>query len=187
MPKKKETPAETTEISAENKEKESVATSTENQKTEENSLEILNSMVQELTTSKWPETRVGTIVEVRKGPNFDTLKERLFVISVGGGVVYMLEREALDEISQEKKTANIVGKEIRFKPLGVNNGAIFVSQRYCLDMYRRALEEGSVLKGTIYAIKPAYDRHDYEAVINCRGDTVYMRKRDYSIYKDIGY
>ena len=184
MPKKK---TEGTEAQSASAKKETEVKASESQKTEENSLEILNSMVQEISTSKWPETRVGTITEVRKGPNFDTLKERLFVISVGGGVVYMLEREALDEISKEKKTANIIGKEIKFKPLGVNNGAIFVSSRYCLDMYRKALEEGSVLKGTIYAIKPAYDRHDYEAVINCRGDTVYMRKRDYSIYKDIGY
>lgn len=148
---------------------------------EQDSAIVLKEIVRELQETKWSTTRIGIIKDVRKGPDYDKTKERLFVIGINTAYVYMPESEAPEWI-QNLSSAETLNKEIRFKPVAIMNDAVLVSSKAILNMYRNAMKEESSIRGKIVAVyDDRNDEQSYIAVFS-HGDLLYMARNDFSVF-----
>jgi len=148
---------------------------------EQDSAIVLKEIVRELKETKWSTTRIGIIKDVRKGPDYDKTKERLFVIGINTTYVYMPESEAPEWI-HSLSSAETLNKEIRFKPFAIMNGAVLVSSKAILNMYRNAMKEESRIRGKIVAVyDDRNDKQSYIAVFS-HGDLLYMARNDFSVF-----
>lgn len=153
---------------------------------EAQSVQILGSMIRDAKEATYPSTYVGIISDVRQGPKFDETGERLYVIKVAQGFVYMSEAEAPEEF-RNRSAEDLRGEEIAFKPISVHDGPdgayISVSNRFCTDMYRLAMQRGTEMEGTITAVYPDKDNIDNAyMIVQHRGDRLLLPMKEFSCF-----
>lgn len=148
---------------------------------EQDSAIVLKEIVRELKETKWSTTRIGIIKDVRKGPDYDKTKERLFVISINTAAVYMPESEAPEWV-HSAPSAELINKEIRFKPVAVVNDAVFVSSKAILGMYQNAMKEEARIRGKIAAVYEDKEHEQGYIAVFSHGDLLYMARNDFSVF-----
>lgn len=149
----------------------------EREAVEKDDIKILNSMVEETRKNKYPRTYVGRIEAI----NRNSAGKLVITISVNSGIVYMDEQEAPDWVVTGK-AEELIGREIAFKPLLTRNKKIFVSYKFCADMYRIAMMNDEVFSGTYTTVYQNEDIEKAYILVSSHGDTLIMPLKEFSVF-----
>lgn len=144
---------------------------------QKDNVKILNSMIDEAQKSQYPRTYIGTIESIGKTAD----GKRMIAISVNSGTVYMDEQEA-PEWAVSGKAEDLIGREIAFKPLSIRNGNIYVSNRFCSEMYKIAMKNDETFTGTYISVYPNEDIEKAYVLVHSHGDTLTMPLKEFSVF-----
>ena len=112
-------------------------------------------------------TRKGTVVDVLKSG-----KDRLLVLSCYDNYVYMFD-EDLPSTMKELDKENLIGKEVRFKPVAMEEDKIIVSHKAINETWEKAIESGKILRGKVVDLRRyPRDQRRFYLTVRCRGDKV---------------
>ena len=144
---------------------------------EKDNIKILNSMIEDAKRNQYPRTYIGTIENI----GVNEKGEKLIAISVNSGTVFMDEQEAPEWVTSGK-AEDLIGREIAFKPLSIRKGNIFVSNKFCTDMYRIAMKNNQKFSGTYISVYPNEDLEKAYVLVSSNGDTLIMPLKEFSVF-----
>lgn len=97
--------------------------------------------------------------------------QRVLILGFLGNYLFMFNDEMPEELKSEPND-KLIGKEIRFKPVGMHGDKILVSYKAIAEYYKTAMERRKILSGKIVEIRESKVTRGKFAIVKSKGDRI---------------